>query len=402
MAQYSITKDASGVTTITASGNTGEPLTLKINIKSITASGDSLIFTTDYFPIIIKPSENSITYGGTTIAQNTKTPQEAAGFINLFLFPQPSISTAKVNGYASVGTKTTGGEGGQVVTVTTLSDLKAAAASTSPLIIKVASNITGTGNVPLKSNKTVIGINGATLTGVGLRIFGSSESSYVRNIIIQNLKIKNVLQVDPRTGGGDNDCIGLKYADHVWVDHCELSADLNHSDWEYYDGLIDISKASDYVTVSWNKLMNNWKGSFVGGTSDQGKDKLHVTFHHNLFQNLAERAPALIYAKAHVYNNYYLNSPTSSGYAIGSRYSSIVRVENNFFENIKNPLKTDIDSSYQGFVADVKDNVFKNSGQPRITTPVKSLSLGYEYTLDKTEAVPQLVMEQAGATLKLT
>jgi pectate lyase len=401
MAQYSITKDASGVTTITASGNTGEPLTLKINIKQVTASGDSLILTTDYFPIIIKPAENSISYGTTTIAQNTKTPQEVAGFLNSYLFPQPApVETAKVNGFASLGTKTTGGEGGRIVTVTTLSDLKAAASSTEPLIIKVAANITGTGNVPLKSNKTILGINGATLTGVGLRVYGGSETAYIRNIIIQNLKIKNVQATDPKTGGGDNDCIGLKWADHVFIDHCELSADLLHPDnWEFYDGLIDISKASDYVTVSWCRLMNSFKGSGVGGSSDSGKDKLHVSYHHNLFQNIGERSPSLGYAKAHIYNNYFLTSAYASGYAVGVRFGSIAAVEGNYFEGITNPIKLDIDSGSPGYLSSNKENIFVNSGSNRGGSPTKTLLLPYSYTLDNAADIPNLVKLKAGATL---
>lgn len=396
MAQYSITKTGNA-TTIVASGNTEIPVTLNLNIKEVAATADSVILKTDYFPIYIKTSESSFLIGTLYIGVGAD-PAAAVSKINDYLFPPPP-STNRVNGYASVGTKTTGGEGGRTVTVTTLNDLKAAAASTSPLIIKVASSVSGTGNIPLRSNKTIIGLNGATLNGVGLRVYGTSTTDYVKNIIIQNLKIRNVLATDPRTGGGDNDCIGLKWADHVFVDHCELSADVSHG-WDYYDGLIDISKQSDYVTVSWCKLMDSFKACGIGGSSDAGQGRLRCTFHHNLFQNIGERAPSYGYGKGHVYNNYFLNSPSQSGYSIGARFGATVCVEGNYFENIPNPIKTDIDS-LQGFVSGNGGNHYRNSGAARITQ-VSTFKPEYAYSVVDAMTLPSLIRTEAGATLKLS
>ena len=311
----------------------------------------------------------------------------------------PAVSAYDLVGYAAVNGLTTGGAGGQTVTVTTLSALKSAAGSSSPMIIQVSGTITGTGSVVVKSNKTIVGLSGATLNGVGLRLFGTSTSDYVRNVIIKNLKIQYVRQVDPATGGGDNDCIGLKYADHVWIDHCELSADLLHSDWEYYDGLIDISKQSDYVTISWSKLMNSWKGSFVGGTSDVGTNKLHITYHHNFFNNLAERGPAFIYSTAHLFNNYYLKSATTSGYSVGSRYASKVMVENNYFESVSNPIRTEIDSNV-GYVSKVSTNYFKTSGAPKVTTADPGMTVPYSYAAYLTPAADVAAAVLAGAGTK--
>lgn len=397
MAQYSIVK-ANNLITLTASGNTPAPVVIPLNIKGVSFTGDSLVLNTDYFPITIKTAENTITYGTSILGINAA-PADIAKALNDYLFP-PQAPSVQVSGYASVGAKTTGGEGGKTVTVTTLSALKSAAAATEPLIIKVSGTIKGTGSVLVKSNKSIIGVTGATMDGVGLRIYGSSTSAYVKNIIVQNLKIKNVLQVDPATGGGDNDCISLKYADHVWVDHCELSADLAHADWEYYDGLIDISKQSDYVTVSWCKLIDSFKGSLVGGSSDAGQGRLRITYHHNLFQNIAERGPSYSYGKGHVYNNYYLNGATRSGYSIGSRFGATVSVEGNYFENVPNPIRTDIDST-NGFIASNKGNVYKNSPLPRITTRLSTYVPEYQYTLDKAEDLPTL-LKQAGATLNIS
>jgi len=310
---------------------------------------------------------------------------------------QQGISLLKPIGYAAVDGMTTGGAGGQTVTVSTLSALKSAAGSSSPMIINVSGTITGTGSIVVRSNKSIIGLTGATLDGVGLRLFGTSTSDYVKNIIIQNLKIKNVIATDPATGGGDNDAIGLKWADHVWVDHCELSADLSHSDWEYYDGLLDISKQSDYVTVSWTKFSNSFKGSGVGGSSDAGLGRLRITYHHNLFENIGERAPSFGYGTGHLFNNYFLKSATSSGYSVGSRLGAVVLVENNYFENITNPIRTDIESP-AGYIGGLNTNIFKSCGDPKINTSASSFVPTYDYKSVLTAAadVPSVVMAGAG------
>ena len=344
------------------------------------------------------PRSNGRKYTYTTASSSTTTTDQNSTSGNV-VFDEPAETPAANGpiGYAAVNWVTTGGAAGSTVTVNTLSALRGYASSSLPLTIQVSGTISGTGSVLVKSNKTIIGLSGATLNGVGLRIFGNSATDVTKNIIIKNLRIKNVIQIDPVTGNGDNDCIGIKYADHIWIDHCELSADVTHPDWEYYDGLIDISKQSDFITVSWCKLVNSWKGSFVGGTSDSGKNKLHITFHHNLFNNIAERGPALIYSTVHLFNNYYLKSATSSGYSIGARYSSKVLLENNYFEGISTPVRTDIDSE-QGYVSGTSTNIFKSCGALRIKTSDPGLTVPYAYKsyLIPAANVPATVLAGAG------
>ncbi|WP_214225524.1 pectate lyase [Pedobacter sp. B4-66] len=343
------------------------------------------------------PQTNGRKYTYTVGAQGTTPPTIAPPTTTPPSGTDQGVSSTKPIGYAAVNGMTTGGAGGQTVTVTSLSQLKSAAGSSSPMIIKVSGTITGTGSVAVRSNKSIIGLTGATLNGVGLRLHGTSTSDYVKNIIIQNLKIKNVIAVDPVTGGGDNDAIGLKWADHVWVDHCELSADLSHSDWEYYDGLLDISKQSDYVTVSWTKFSNSFKGTGVGGSSDAGQGRLRITYHHNLFENIGERAPSFGYGTGHLFNNYFLKSATSSGYSVASRSGAVVLVENNYFESINNPIRTDLESP-GGYVGGLATNIFKSSGAAKVTTSASSFVPTYEYKSGLTAAasVPSVVLAGAG------
>lgn len=61
-------------------------------------------------------------------------------------------------------------------------------------------------------------------------------------MILRNLRIS-------RVDASNGDAIGLDKALNVWVDHCDLSGDLN-VDKDEYDGLLDITHASDWITVT--------------------------------------------------------------------------------------------------------------------------------------------------------
>jgi pectate lyase len=56
------------------------------------------------------------------------------------------------------------------------------------------------------------------------------------------MKISKVL-------ASNGDGITVEASTNVWIDHCELSSDLDHGK-DYYDGLVDITHGSDWVTVS--------------------------------------------------------------------------------------------------------------------------------------------------------
>lgn len=68
----------------------------------------------------------------------------------------------------------------------------------------------------------------------------------VSNIILRNLKLHNPPESD--------DLIALNLATKVWIDHLDLSTDGLTGSKDFYDGLLDITHASDDVTVSWTKF----------------------------------------------------------------------------------------------------------------------------------------------------
>lgn len=293
--------------------------------------------------------------------------------------------TSGIIGFANVNGQTTGGKGGQTVTVSNLSDLTKAAASTAPMIIKVQGIIKGTGSVYVKSNKSIIGTRGAALDGVGLKIFE------VSNIIVQNLTIKNVV-----AGSDDNDGINIKYSHHVWIDHCEFFANRDKG-WEYYDGLVDITKKSSYITVSWSKFHDSFKAMLMG-VSENDKGAIKVTLYNNYFYNLSERVPSLVAGEAHVFNNYFVNV---NGYCVGSRIEGIVRTDNNYFSNCSTPIDTYLGGDPAGFISGSNTNHFDKSGSNDIRTAEKSWTAPYEYrsALVPAQNVPAMVTAGAGPTL---
>src|SRR4051812_28093804 len=107
-------------------------------------------------------------------------------------------------------------------------------------------------------------------------------------VIVRNLSISKVL-------AANGDCIGVQKSTNVWIDHCDLSNDLDH-DKDYYDGLIDITHACDWITVSNTYFHDHWKGSLVGHSDNNGAEDtgfLHVTYHNNHFQNIHSRGPSI-------------------------------------------------------------------------------------------------------------
>jgi pectate lyase len=301
----------------------------------------------------------------------------------------PAITTPAptgIIGYAMVDGTTTGGVNGQTVVVTTLAALKTAVESSAPMVIKVSGKITGTGFLNVKSNKTIQGVKGSSLEGVGLMVYGTS------NIIIQNMTIRNVVSY--------SNIIIKEGAHHVWVDHCDLSSDRNHG-WDYYDGLLDVGKRADYVSLSWNRLHDNHIPMLIGFGDENTDDigHLRVTVYDNYFYNVSERQPGTRFGYMHVFNNYMLNG---DGYAIGASMGATVRVDNNYFENQHIGLFTQYNAK-PGYISGASTNIFKNCGADMVSTPASTWVPAYEYksALIPAANVPAVVTAGAGATLNL-
>ncbi|MEU0735969.1 pectate lyase family protein, partial [Streptomyces lavendulocolor] len=273
-----------------------------------------------------------------------------AGAAGAFLpAPEASAAAAGATGFATQNGGTTGGAGGQTVRATTGTAIHAAlcsrASSSTPIIIQVEGTInhgntgkvsgtscsTAAGVIELKqiSNVTIIGVGGgAVFDQVGIHIRDS------RNIVIQNVTVRNVKKSgSPTSNGGD--AIGMESnVRNVWVDHVTLEASGGES--EGYDGLFDMKDNTQYVTLSYSTLRNSGRGGLIG-SSETDASNGYVTFHHNLYENIDSRAPLLRGGIAHIYNNHY-RSLNESG--INSRAGARAKVDNNYFEDSKDVLGT--------------------------------------------------------------
>ncbi|MFI7700156.1 pectinesterase family protein [Nonomuraea sp. NPDC049480] len=211
---------------------------------------------------------------------------------------------------------------------------------------KMAEHVT----VTIGSNVTLVGMGGdAALKSFGLRI------SNADNVIVRNLTITDTAdcfpQWDPTDGAEGNwnasfDNVEVSGSTHVWLDHNSLDDGDNPDSgqplhfgrpYQVHDGLLDVVRGSNYVTLSWNHLSNHDKVTLIGNTDNPARygeaDKLKVTLHHNHFEGLGQRAPRVRFGQVHVYNNYY-SGGAGHGYSIGVGFGSKVYAERNAFDGI--------------------------------------------------------------------
>lgn len=266
-----------------------------------------------------------------------------------------SACSATPQGYASLGSGTTGGSGSNAVTVTvsTGAQLQQALSDRDlnrPLTIRVNGLITpsNSGNISKfdikdMDNVTIIGVgNSGILDGIGIKIWRAN------NVIIRNLTIRYV-------NIGDKDAISIEGpASRIWVDHNDLYNTLN-SNKDFYDELVSGKKDVDNITISYNKLHNSWKTS-LWGSSDSDNYHRRITYHHNHWNNVNSRLPLFRFGEAHIFNNYYQNILETG---INSRMGATIRIENNVFEDTKNPIV----SFYSNAIGywDIRNNSFTNT-----------------------------------------
>jgi pectate lyase len=290
-------------------------------------------------------------------------------------------------GWATQNGGTTGGAGGATVTVGDHAALVAAVAGDTPRTVRVNGRFACSTEVRVGSHKTILGVGaGSGLTGCGINLRD------VRNVIVRNLNISKV-----RSGVGNGDAIHLDNATNVWIDHNDLSSDTT-SGTDYYDGLLDVTHGSNFVTVSWNRLHDHVKCSLVGHSDSNASEdsgRLRVTYHHNEFRNCFQRNPRVRFGNpVHVFNNYYVNTVTPSySYGIATTEGAGVLVEGNYFENITEPTHVGEGSSDPGSLV-ARNNHFVNSGTPQTAGSVGSVP--YAYTLDAAAGVRSVVLAGAG------
>jgi pectate lyase len=150
----------------------------------------------------------------------------------------------------------------------------------------------------------------------------------------------------------------------------------------------------------------------LNGFTDSDTDTRHITFHHNIFQNVGSRTPMQRGGYSHMLNNL-LSGVTTSG--VNIRMNGYCLVEGNYFENVKNPV-TSRDSSALGFWELRGNNITSPSDFTKFgitwstssdspsadatdwkTTATFPVALGYSYTADPPDCVKSGLLAVAGA-----
>lgn len=198
------------------------------------------------------------------------------------------------------------------------------------------------------ANTTIIGVGrNAGFNGASLQI------KDVDNVIVRNLAFESPLdcfpQWDPTDTADGNwnseyDSAVVYGSTHVWMDH-DTFTDGDHPDstlpsyygriYEQHDGELDIVKGADYVTASWNVFEDHDKTILIGNsdsasTAAVDRGHLKVTFHHNLFSNLVERAPRVRFGQVDSYNNHFV-AKDGYGYSYGIGMESQLVAQHNAF-----------------------------------------------------------------------
>ncbi|MDP4505384.1 pectate lyase family protein [Nonomuraea turcica] len=293
----------------------------------------------------------------------------------------PRHWSGQADGFAA---GTTGGEGGQVVTVTTQEELNTYVTAAEPYIIKVAGPIEispkGT-ELKVASNKTIIGVGTAGEIVGGGFFLGATTS----NVIIRNLTIRDTLmpEDDPDDKDFDYDAIQIDSATKVWIDHNRL-ARMN-------DGLLDSRKDATDITVSWNQFLDNNKTLGIGWTANL---ITRMTLHHNWFARTNQRNPSggnLL--NMHMYSNYLQDIRSYGNWARGETKGVI---EHSLFHNVADPYFVDPAGELvqRGNVvtgtSSWRDGLIKEQGAA--FDPASF----YSYTLDPATALPTLLAESSG------
>ena len=300
-----------------------------------------------------------------------------------------------MTGFATQNGGTTGGKGYSEVTVDNVSDLKSYAKAGNKIIyVKPGTYM---GPVEVGSNVTIYGYQGAIIaqpaSGSAMKLSGS------KNVIIRNLKFKGAGAHDD----DDEDCLQVNHeSKNVWIDHVDI--------YDGHDGNLDITNASDYVTISWTKFsytsastghqFSNLIGNSKTKTSDRGH--LNVTIHHTWWADgVVERMPRVRFGKVHVANN--LFDSKNASYCVRAAIEADIRIERNVFIGVQKAL--DLYTSDGAITAaQMIENYEENVKKPQAGTgtafkPSYSMSLTDVSTQAKAYALRDSIKLYAGATL---
>eukprot|EP00727_Mastigamoeba_balamuthi_P013693 m51a1_g8947 hypothetical protein (470) ;mRNA; f:993803-995327 len=191
--------------------------------------------------------------------------------------------------------------------------------------------------IDVTSDTSIIGLNSdARIVEGSLRLKG------VRNVVVRNVAVEapHDWAAQRAADGGWSalyDAVSVENSTRVWLDHLTL-ADGPGARADLLDGLVDITRGSDYVTVSRCVLGPHDRASLVGhsdGAAASDAGALRVTFYANLWSATLRRSPLVRYGRVHLLGNRYaLGAAPAAGFAygVGLGYRCSVLSEGNAWE----------------------------------------------------------------------
>ncbi|HSC67254.1 MAG TPA: hypothetical protein VLC79_06170 [Cellvibrio sp.] len=268
----------------------------------------------------------------------------------------------------------TGGAGGQVCTATSLASLQACISTASSGVNKTipwtiyvkgyidgATNADTTGFTQLRINRDSTSLIGVVENGVvpTLNAVWITVGAY-KNIIVRNIRFVSgkdtgwayesfskctYVDKDFCAANADPDSLTLQGTTRAWVDHNEFTdgADFNGVNpnkafYKMYDGLVDIKKGADFITLSYNKFSNHDKSILIGA-NDSADGEYRITFYRNWFQYTGQRTPRVRNGQVHILNNLYEgvkrtteDRPYHMTYVIGLGFNGKAFSERNAFD----------------------------------------------------------------------
>ncbi|WP_282702106.1 pectate lyase [Streptomyces sp. CC219B] len=295
-------------------------------------------------------------------------------------------------------------------------DLRAASADNQDKAIKAA--------VP--ANTTIVGVGkDSGILGGSLQIKG------VDNVILRNLTIEAPLDCFPQWDPTDDDNTGAWNSEydgvvvygstHVWIDHNTLT-DGRHPDsslpsyfgktYQQHDGLLDIVRGANHVTVSWNSFADHDKTMLIGNSdsaaaTDAGK--LKVTLHHNRFEGIVERAPRVRFGQVDSYNNHFVVTKEQKfGYVFGIGIESRLHATHNALTLAPGVSVGKVLKKWKEAPLTAEHNYVNGKPTDLIAVhnaeiPEETLQSGAGWTptlrtkVDRPQAVPGIVDRRAGA-----
>eukprot|EP00727_Mastigamoeba_balamuthi_P012299 m51a1_g7692 hypothetical protein (435) ;mRNA; r:54285-55589 len=200
--------------------------------------------------------------------------------------------------------------------------------------------------VDVNSDTSIIGVGtNAQIRQMNLRL------KRANNVVIRNIQFEAPRDYATAWSSDDGwnaeyDSITVEASTRLWFDHLTFSDGRfpdsqggtykgKHIQW--HDGLLDMKKGSDFITVSNCVFADHDKTNLIGSSdsaSSTDAGHLRITFYKNMWSNTASRAPRVRFGKVHLLGNYY-KAGSDTGYFIGMGVKCAILSEGNVFEASK-------------------------------------------------------------------